>query len=581
MSTIHKLKKNGSTIFPATLTDAVVHPTTGNPLGNFLREYNVSVLFPTEGVDEGSSYTLELAITVLGSHLNASEKTGGVRVVFLSKETNQIESYTLITPDWSSEVSDWLLEGIDITQEAGDSEKKVMSQKAVTEYHEELMRDMNRRFDELDPTVVEGNVTNNADEEDLTSVNDKLKFKDKEYNEVVCSGLGRKYLRRNIIGGQNLLTQDMINNPNTVYIIQYEYDVDDSGDPLVIPENCTLWFQGGSIKGGKIILNGASVLPNYNALGSSTTIQGEPAIGTYRFNIIENQPEFWTGTDWVTSGNTNLKADEEDLTEVEEGKTKILMFKNREYSEELGLGVVYLRQNIVDGVNLLEQEMINQANTVYVVRYNYTLAASGIVVPEGCVLKFDGGNFTGGNLECNNTLIVDEYEVNPLSGITTSGTYKECTSVDDNVVAFLSAPEGSASTADFDAKADTVWNKAQTLSPTQKAQVRENIGATSIEECGSFPAVLDAGSELNLLPNVFYSFGQITSLRIASLGTPMVDRTNIYSFEFDTALVSPTVLVPSGITWRSPLIFDVSSHYLVTIRYSNATNSYYGFFEKW
>ena len=37
--------------------------------------------------------------------------------------------------------------------------------------------------------------------------------------------------------------------------------------------------------------------------------------------------------------------------------------------------------------------------------------------------------------------------------------------------------DGSATTASFDAQADTVWNKAQTLSSAQQAQARSNIGA--------------------------------------------------------------------------------------------------------
>ena len=65
------------------------------------------------------------------------------------------------------------------------------------------------------PIVIEGNVTNAADEEDLTSVNvegtDVLKFKDKVYNPLVYSGLGRKILRKNIVNGVNTLTQNMIN----------------------------------------------------------------------------------------------------------------------------------------------------------------------------------------------------------------------------------------------------------------------------------------------------------------------------------------------------------------------------------
>ena len=51
--------------------------------------------------------------------------------------------------------------------------------------------------------------------------------------------------------------------------------------------------------------------------------------------------------------------------------------------------------------------------------------------------------------------------------------------VDDMIedVAYLGDAVGSETTADFDAQADTVWNKAQTLSSAQQAQARSNIGA--------------------------------------------------------------------------------------------------------
>ena len=99
---------------------------------------------------------------------------------------------------------------------------------------------------------INGNVTNNPDEEDITVEENKLKFKDKNYNAGEFSGLGRVYLRKNIVNGKNVLTQEMINKPNTIYIIQYDYDLDN--EEINIPENCTLEFQGGSLNNG--ILNG-------------------------------------------------------------------------------------------------------------------------------------------------------------------------------------------------------------------------------------------------------------------------------------------------------------------------------------
>ena len=57
-------------------------------------------------------------------------------------------------------------------------------------------------------------ITNVADEEDLTVVDNLLKFADKDYNTNDYSGKARKYLRKNMISGVNTsLTQDMINEP--------------------------------------------------------------------------------------------------------------------------------------------------------------------------------------------------------------------------------------------------------------------------------------------------------------------------------------------------------------------------------
>ena len=105
---------------------------------------------------------------------------------------------------------------------------------------------------------INGNVTNNPDEEDITVEENKLKFKDKNYNAGEFSGLGRVYLRKNIVNGKNVLTQEMMNKPNTIYIIQYDYDLDN--EEINIPENCTLDFQGGSLKNGKLKLNYYSYL---------------------------------------------------------------------------------------------------------------------------------------------------------------------------------------------------------------------------------------------------------------------------------------------------------------------------------
>ena len=108
MATIHKLTKDGATIFPATITDAVVHPQTGKTLTSMIKDYNVSELFPTEGIDGGNKYNLALAIQVLGTHLSAAQKTGGIKLTFISSVSPYPEEeYYLGKSSWSATASDW------------------------------------------------------------------------------------------------------------------------------------------------------------------------------------------------------------------------------------------------------------------------------------------------------------------------------------------------------------------------------------------------------------------------------------------------------------------------------------------
>lgn len=92
-----------------------------------------------------------------------------------------------------------------------------------------------------------GTITNLADDEDIESVGQDLKvlkFADRAYNPGTHVGMGYKILRRNIIDGKNILTQEMINQPDTIYEIRYDFDLD--GAEISIPEGCILKFNGGA-----------------------------------------------------------------------------------------------------------------------------------------------------------------------------------------------------------------------------------------------------------------------------------------------------------------------------------------------
>ena len=127
-----------------------------------------------------------------------------------------------------------------------------------------------------------------VDSEDIvTEVNSanqtSLKFADKTYNEADYSGLGRIYLRKNVINVEdpvtgnivkmNYLTQSMISKENTIYIIQYDYSL--NGQTIIIPDNCVLWFNGGSLKNGIINCNNTCISPSgESSIFDNITVEG-------------------------------------------------------------------------------------------------------------------------------------------------------------------------------------------------------------------------------------------------------------------------------------------------------------------
>lgn len=59
---------------------------------------------------------------------------------------------------------------------------------------------------------------------------------------------------------RNLLTSTMINLPNTIYEIRYDFDLD--GQNVKVPENCVIKFKGGSINNGSLAGNNTELTGN-------------------------------------------------------------------------------------------------------------------------------------------------------------------------------------------------------------------------------------------------------------------------------------------------------------------------------
>lgn len=132
-----------------------------------------------------------------------------------------------------------------------------------------------------------------------------LKFADKTYNEANYSGLGRVYLRKNIVNVEdpvtgnvvkmNYLTQSMISKENTIYIVQYSYNL--NGQTITIPSGCVLLFEGGSISNGNIDfvntnitnLNNSTIFKNVSLSGSISS-----ELSPYMFGFRPNQADSYS-----------------------------------------------------------------------------------------------------------------------------------------------------------------------------------------------------------------------------------------------------------------------------------------------
>lgn len=128
MGKINKLTKQGETVYPVTVTDAVVNPTLKVESSKLIEEVNVSNIFPTDGTDGSNKYTLETAIAKVGEEL----RHAGLKVTFLNAE-GKAETWEYQGGTFTSAESWRKRDAVEVVQGLGDGENAVVSQKAVTD----------------------------------------------------------------------------------------------------------------------------------------------------------------------------------------------------------------------------------------------------------------------------------------------------------------------------------------------------------------------------------------------------------------------------------------------------------------
>lgn len=199
-------------------------------------------------------------------------------------------------------------------------------------------------------------VTNFPDDEDIASVDNMLKLKDREANAANFQSKGYVILRKNLrlVNGvvKNILTQNMINQPNTIYEIKYDFDL--NGVILEINDNCILKFCSGKLKNGTIKGNNTQIEATSSLIFDNITFSG-------RWRIFNYFPE-WFISDF--SDCTNGIQQAIDFASINNGGK--IVFQSRQYNVKSihtgiktnligsGIGATIIKQIYGIGKSLIE-----------------------------------------------------------------------------------------------------------------------------------------------------------------------------------------------------------------------------------
>ena len=233
-----------------------------------------------------------------------------------------------------------------------------------------------------------GLTSDNLNEEDLSIVNDKIQFADKDFDPSVFSGLGRKYLRKNIVSRQG--DDSSSDDSGQLYESSEAWVVytAQSQDILVFYSNGKFYLphvkenEGGTLRDCVIRIDVDDVARAhcvYFTLSDSTIV--EDLALDYSLQYLQ----FNTDTLEIS---------------MPDGSTV-------NANHVVSYGYPFDKWNNYSYfINLLDDTMVNTPNTVYVVQYDYDLDGTILAIPKNCVLYFDGGSIFNGTLIGQNTLVI-------------------------------------------------------------------------------------------------------------------------------------------------------------------------------
>lgn len=212
--------------------------------------------------------------------------------------------------------------------------------------------------------IVEGDVINLPDEEDLTSVStidgrEVMKLNDRAYDPSNFSGKGYKILRKNI---------KKFDIPTVNIVVSYAPT--SSGDISITVNN------------------------KVTTINLDSTTDTTPAIVATKIAAA-------------------LKSSLDDY-DVSISSNRIILTRHNSSSvspSSINVGNTSAVISVTDGVNkdvrknVLTDDMINDPNTIYEIKYDYDLNAENITVAPNSIIKFKGGSLINGSLIGDNTLL--------------------------------------------------------------------------------------------------------------------------------------------------------------------------------
>lgn len=231
-------------VFPLNFIENIVDKVSGKTLAEIIASYN-NIYVPYKGTTEATRNAIPVLLRRRGLWIsyNAGDKSITEKYIGTTED---------VTSNWGSDNNWEKIPDVSLVQiEAGKLPDGIITPSKLSPALQQLINEHKTIY-------------NLPDDEDLEEVNNVIRFKDREYNPLLDNSKGYKILRRNWIGGKNVLTQEMINDINTIYEIRYDFDL--NGKEITIPEGCVLEFKGGSFSNGNIIGNNSSIINNFNNL---------------------------------------------------------------------------------------------------------------------------------------------------------------------------------------------------------------------------------------------------------------------------------------------------------------------------